>query len=109
VSSARGEGRERRVTTKSPRPAGALASLGGSSATRPVGNRHLDQGLRANLGLSPSQRSGTTVARPSLSDCHIRTSGLPIKPKIQCTQPCTTDFPENMGDLTEEMANATAQ
>jgi hypothetical protein len=39
----------------------------------------------------------------------IRTSGLPIKPKIQCTQPCTTDFPENMGDLTEEMANATAQ
>jgi hypothetical protein len=71
VSSARGEGRERRVTTKSPPPAGALACLGGSSATRPVGNRHLDQGLRANLGLSRSQRSGTTVARPSLSDCHF--------------------------------------
>jgi hypothetical protein len=39
----------------------------------------------------------------------IRTSGLPIKPKIQCTQPCTTDFSENMGYPTEEMANATAQ
>ena len=48
-------------------------------------------------------------AQVIITNLHIRTSGLPIKPKIQCTQPCTTDFPENMGDLTEEMANATAQ
>lgn len=40
---------------------------------------------------------------------YIRSSGLPVKAKIQCTQPCTTDFSENMGYPTEEMANATAQ
>jgi hypothetical protein len=53
--------------------------------------------------ISPAQHH--QVAVPA----SIRSSGLPVKAKIQCTQPCTTDFSENMGDLTEEMANATAQ
>jgi len=71
--------------------------------------------LRAReAGLAPgpgatSKSAGPAPASAATGQLPIRTSGLPIKPKIQCTQPCTTDFPENMGDLTEEMANATAQ